>query len=235
MRHNNKPATNHHAIGLLRKPPTLPQPNEYPATNKCDTPRTQQQVFTTKQQAGYRGGMTKLQNYSIQELAKQTKIPASTVSYYAKNYNQYLPHSRPEGTKNAVYDSECLDVLTEIRKHQKDGLNKAQILSELAKKFTPIYDNGTDTTSNPQANNKQPSNSSIATTTHQPPNFMQTMSQLAEFSNNQVQLTEHYRVQNQQQSELINELTEKLEKAKEQMTELEEKVKRLEPKKRWWG
>jgi DNA-binding transcriptional MerR regulator len=182
----------------------------------------------------YSGFMTTQKTYSLEQLSVASKIPASTVRYYSKNYSQYFPSTRPEGAKNAVFDSECLDVLKTIRKHQKSGLNKAQILSELAKRFSPIYDNNADMATNQQAASEQPSNKQLATTTPQIPNVMQTINQLAEFSDNQVQLTEHYRKQNEQQRQLIDELSEKVGKLEREASELKEENKKLQPKKGWW-
>ena len=67
------------------------------------------------------------------------------------------------------------------------------------------------------------------------PNVMQTISQLAEFSDNQVQLTEHYRKQNEQQRQLIDELSEKVGKLEREASELKEENKKLQPKKGWFG
>jgi DNA-binding transcriptional MerR regulator len=178
--------------------------------------------------------MTKSKDYSIQQLSKETKIPASTVSYYAKQYSEYFHPTRPDGAKYPVFDPECIEVLEVVRKGQKDRLSKPQITEQLAKKFSPIYEQKGDDSTSQQSTNKQASNKSIATTTQQVPNLMQTVNQLAEFSSNQVQLTEHYRLQNQQQSELIKELTEKLEKSSDRTQELEVENKKLKPKKNWW-
>lgn len=179
--------------------------------------------------------MQKQNHYSLQQLSVASNIPPSTVRYYSKQYSQYFPNTRPEGSKNPVFDPECLEVLRTIRKYQKDGLSKAEITMELNKKFSSFIDESADTAINPQAATKQASDKQLATTGQQVPNVMQTISQLAEFSDNQVQLTEHYRKQNEQQRQLINELSEKVGKLEREASNLKEENKKLQPKKGWFG
>jgi DNA-binding transcriptional MerR regulator len=178
--------------------------------------------------------MKKQNHYSLQQLSNETQIPASTVRYYSKQYKEFFPNTRPEGSKNPVFDHECIEVLETIRKHQKDGLSRAEIILKLNKKFSPIIDQRADTATSEQATSEQAHNKQLATTNQQIPNVMQTISQLAEFSDNQVQLTEHYRLQNQQQGELIKELTKKTADLENEVLELKAENKKLQPKKNWW-
>jgi DNA-binding transcriptional MerR regulator len=163
--------------------------------------------------------------YSLQQLAKATGIPDSTVRYYQKNYSEYFPRTRVEGSKHPVYEAECIGVLELIREALESGKSKHDVLQSLGEKYTPIYEDESDTVANRQHSKQQTSNNEIATTNQQPPNFMQTIKQLVDFSDNQAQLTEHYQIQNEQQRKLIEELQRKNSELTARLSDAEAELK----------
>jgi DNA-binding transcriptional MerR regulator len=172
--------------------------------------------------------MTKQKHYSIQQLSKETNIPASSVRYYKKEYSTYFAYTRLEGSKYPVYDSECIEVLKTIRKALKLDKTKHEVIEELDNKFTPIINIETDGSTKPQHNNKQPSNKEIATTEKPSVSVMQTLKQMSYFNENQLQLTEYYKKQSEQQREIIEELTILTTSQKKLIEELEKELDKLE-------
>lgn len=172
--------------------------------------------------------MTKTINYSISELAKESKIPASTVRYYRDAYSEYFSSTRLPGSRYPVYDKECINVLKAIQKALKEGKKKHEVIAEIGKKFTPIYNGESDESAKPQANNEQTNNKQLATNEAQGLNVMQTMQQMAKFNENQLQLTEHYKTQADKQKDVIEELTSANEAQTEHIKELESKISRLQ-------
>ena len=172
--------------------------------------------------------MTKQKHYSIQQLSDTSKIPASTVRYYKKEYGDYFPFIRLEGSKYPVYEKECLEVLKTIRKELELGRNKHEVIETLNEKFTPIINIDTDESAKPQLKNKQVSDKEITTTEKPSVSIMQTLKQMSVFNENQLQLTEFYKRQTTQQKEIIEELTATTATQQQRLQELEKEVERLE-------
>ena len=160
--------------------------------------------------------MSKTKPLTVGELTKATKIPASTIRYYINNYSEYLHGSLVEGTKTVVYDPESMDVLKAIRKAQNEGKKKHEILKSLRGKFTQTYDGEKKS----QGDNKQHNNKQLATHTSQHPQLIQTIKQLSEFLENQVQLTGHYQEQNRQQKQTLGDLLEENKELRAKISEL---------------
>lgn len=171
--------------------------------------------------------MPKQKLYSIQELSEQTKIPASTVRYYRDEYKEYFPSTRPEGARYPVYEKECLEVLGVIREGLQEGLQKHEVIKKLNNKFTPIYDGNSDKAAKEHGGNQQTSNKQLATNESQSPNVMQTLNQMATFNDNQVQLTEHYKKQAEQQRGVIENLEATKEVQLERIEDLERRLKEV--------
>lgn len=163
--------------------------------------------------------------YSLQQLAKATGIPDSTVRYYAKTYSEYLPSSRLKGKKYPVYDHEAIEVLKTIREAQNDNIEKPEIEIILMDKFSFI-----DQT--PQGNKpakQQLSNKQKTAINPQLP-AMQIASQFTNFIENQTKLTEHFRGQSNIQSEVIEQLKEENKKLQLENLKLKQEVEELERK-----
>lgn len=172
--------------------------------------------------------MTKQKHYSIQQLSEATNIPASSVRYYKKEYGDYFPSTKLEGSKYPVYESECLEVLKTIREALDSGKNKHEVIEILNDKFTPIINVEIDESAKPQRKNKQISNKEITTTEKPNVSVMQTLNQMSVYNENQLQLTEYYKKQSVQQKEIIEELTTTTETQKQRLQELEKEVERLQ-------
>lgn len=150
--------------------------------------------------------MSKQQTHTVKQLSKQTSIPPSSIRYYIESYGEFLHGSQVEGTKTVVYDSECLEILKDIRKAQKDGKKKHQILEMLNKKHTPIYDGGTKS----QSDNKQTNNKLTATNKKQGDAIMavmQTAQTFKEFGELQREATSYYKELSIEQDNIIKKQT----------------------------
>lgn len=172
--------------------------------------------------------MTNNKHYSLQQLAKITKIPDSTVRYYSKTYSDFMPSSRLKGKKYLVYEHEAIEVLKTIRTAQKDNKSKEEVEEILYEKFNFVNQNKQ---SNKPAEQQSSNNKKPATIPQIP--TMQIASQFTNFIENQTRLTEHYRGQSNTQQEIIEELKENnkhLATANEELRkEIEELKKREKP------
>lgn len=180
--------------------------------------------------------------YSLQQLAEISKIPASTVRYYRKQYKQFFPYTSLEGSKNPLFDSECIDVLKMIRKLLKQGNNRQQTIAELENKFSPIIDQtetpaSTATQQVPQTNNNKQTikNTQLLANSQQPSNIIELINNPLDFVKNQLQMTDYYKTQANQQFELIEKLQTENNRLQELIKALEEENKSLKPSKKWWN
>ena len=175
--------------------------------------------------------MAKKQSYSIEELAKASKMPASTARYYIEAYTEFFDFSRPSGVKYRVFDESCIDVLKDIRKAQKDGLKKHEILKLLAEKYTTIIEQETETPANQQLNSQQITNdkktsqmSLSEVNKKQIINTREHIETLVEFNSQQIELTKRYQGQSNHKSAIIKELDEVIENKRKKIKELQEKL-----------
>jgi DNA-binding transcriptional MerR regulator len=199
--------------------------NKHQTTTKKQKPNNTHNYLQTAHKRLYGVSMTKQKHYSIQQLAKESNIPASTVRYYRSEYKEYFPSTRLKGSKYPVYDHECLDVLKTIRDLLNEGKNKHEVVELLDKKYTPIMDAELDEPTKEQHNKQQVSNKEIATTNEQGVSIMQTLKQMSYFNENQLQLTEYYKKQSEQQREIIGELQKTNQQQQKTIKELERELK----------
>ncbi len=177
--------------------------------------------------------MTKTKTYTIDELARLTKIPPTTARYYIENYKEFFDFTRPNGAKYRVFEESCIDVLKEIRKAQKSGLKKHEIIKNLAQKFTPIYEEEPDTPTKEQTNNQQATISnktsmvSINSTTQKQLtiNTREHIETLVDFNSQQIELTRRYQGQSKHKSAIIQEQDKKIENLIAKIKELNETIK----------
>jgi len=176
--------------------------------------------------------MIKTKTYSIDELARITKIPPSTTRYYIENYKEFFDFNKPDGTKYRVFEESSIDVLKAIRKDQKGGLKKHEIIKNLAQKFTTIIDQEPETPTNKQSNNQQTSNSkktSIVSLSEvnkkQVLNTREHIETLVEFNSQQIELTRRYQGQSSHKSAIIKELDEVIGDLRKKTKELQDKLR----------
>lgn len=176
--------------------------------------------------------MTKTKTYSIDELARITKIPPSTTRYYIENYKEFFDFNKPDGTKYRVFEESSIDVLKAIRKDQKGGLKKHEIIKNLAQKFTTIIDQEPETPTNEQSNNQQATNSkktSIVSLSEvnkkQVINTREHIETLVEFNSQQIELTKRYQGQSNHKSAIIKELDTLIDDLRNKTRELQDKIR----------
>ena len=76
-----------------------------------------------------------MKTYSIAQISRETKIPDSTLRYYARNFEDFVPVENGEG-KAKRYSEEAVTVLTTIKELFDQGLKGPEVSEQLSSQFT---------------------------------------------------------------------------------------------------
>jgi DNA-binding transcriptional MerR regulator len=112
--------------------------------------------------------MTNQKLYSLQEIAKRLNIPPATVSYYRKNYADFMPSVRVKGKKYPMFEAQAIDVVGLVRELANNGKLQHEINDVLTAKYPAVIDNSSQNTTNEQSTNEQ--STTILATIQQQPN-----------------------------------------------------------------
>lgn len=178
--------------------------------------------------------MTETKYYTIEQLAELSKIPSTTARYYIKGYKQFFDYTRPEGAVYKLYSDKSVDILKEIRKHQKAKLQKHDIIEKLEQKFVPIYDIEAEAPKKAKTKPKQHRNGAIVNSEATQQQTKLALPQVAEqidflhkLNVGQIKITKRYEGQNKELQKTIDELDQTLIKKEQELKDKEQIINKL--------
>lgn len=179
--------------------------------------------------------MTETKYYTIEQLAELSKIPSTTARYYIKGYKQFFDYTRPEGAIYRLYSEKSVDILKEIRKHQKAKLQKHDIIEKLEQKFVPIYDIEAEAPKKVKTKSKQHRNGAIVNSEATQQQTKLALPQVAEqidflhkLNVGQIKITKRYEGQNKELQKTIDELDQALIQKEQELKDKDQLINKLQ-------
>lgn len=179
--------------------------------------------------------MTETKYYTIEQLAELSKIPSTTARYYIKGYKQFFDYTRPEGAIYKLYSDKSVEILKEIRKHQKAKLQKHEIIEKLEQKFVPIYDIEAEAPKKAKTKPKQHRNGAIVNSeaTQQQtklalPQVVEQIDFLHKLNAGQIKITKRYEGQNKELQKQLDELDKVTIQKDQELKDKEQIIARLQ-------